>query len=122
MRVQDSKTTAFRFSRSVPVALRRKAANAVQPYCQMCGISSGEIDSYTGRGAKFRVDLIRNNGLGGGGDFSELRVLCSTCHRGAQKVATPKPTAIWLLSQVRRSGMQEQMAVIDWLSKKFARS
>jgi hypothetical protein len=31
-----------------------------------------------------------------------------------------KPTAIWLLSQVRRAGQDEQKKVLEWLRSKFA--
>jgi len=30
-----------------------------------------------------------------------------------------KTAAVWLLSQVRRAGLDEQRAVYDWLRKKF---
>ena len=33
---------------------------------------------------------------------------------------TEKPTVLWLLSQIRRAGQDEQRAVFDWLKKKFS--
>jgi len=49
----------------------------------------------------------------------DLRTLCSTCNQGAKNVTTEKPSKIWLLSQVRRAGQDEQVAVLKWLREKF---
>ncbi|MGI6496568.1 MAG: HNH endonuclease [Kiritimatiellia bacterium] len=52
-------------------------------------------------------------------ELSNLRTLCSTCNQGAKNITTEKPGAIWLLSQVRRAGRDEQKAVYEWLKTKF---
>ena len=57
--------------------------------------------------------------LGGKDELSNLRALCSTCNQGAKNVTSEKPSRIWLLSQIRRAGLDEQRAVFDWLQKKF---
>lgn len=58
--------------------------------------------------------------IGGGKDeLTNLRALCSTCNQGAKNITTEKPTTLWLLSQIRRSGQDEQLAVLKWLRKKF---
>jgi len=36
-----------------------------------------------------------------------------------KNITSEKPTAIWLLGQVRRAGQDEQKVVFDWLLKKF---
>jgi len=88
-------------------------------FCAMCGIAPGDIDDLTGREAKFDVEIICDKNLGGKDELSNLRTLCSTCNQGAKNVTTEKPTKIWLLSQVRRAGQDEQMAVLKWLREKF---
>lgn len=85
----------------------------------MCGISIGDIDEYTGEQAEFRAALVPNNGLGIVSIAPNLRILCSTCNQGAKNVTGEKPSTIWLLSQVRRAGIDEQKAVFKFLSKKF---
>ncbi len=88
----------------------------------MCGLCLGDIDEYTGEPARFFADWIPNNGLKSDSQIPELRILCSTCNQGAKNITIEKPTAIWLLSQIRRAGQQEQRAVFEWLIKKFGKT
>jgi 5-methylcytosine-specific restriction endonuclease McrA len=88
----------------------------------MFGLTSGDIDPATGRKVRLHVGHIKDKSLGGKDELSNLRTLCSTCNQGAKNVTGEKPTAIWLLSQVRRAGQDEQRAVLDWLVKKFGPS
>lgn len=84
----------------------------------MCGIQRGEIDPYTGRKTRLHVCLIRSEGTE---ELSNLRALCTTCNQGAKQITTEKPSAIWLLSQVRRAGRDEQRVVLEALMYKFGR-
>jgi 5-methylcytosine-specific restriction endonuclease McrA len=87
--------------------------------CQMCGLTPGEIDPETGRKVHLQVGHIKDKSLGGKDELSNLRALCSRCNEGAKNVTGEKPSTIWLLSQVRRAGVDEQSAIFDWLRKKF---
>jgi 5-methylcytosine-specific restriction endonuclease McrA len=87
--------------------------------CQMCGLAPGDIDSSTGRKVRLHIGHIKDKSLGGKDELSNLRALCSTCNQGAKNITGEKPTGIWLLSQIRRAGQDEQRAVFDWLRKKF---
>jgi 5-methylcytosine-specific restriction endonuclease McrA len=85
----------------------------------MCGAAPGDIDDLTGGRVQFYIELIADKSIGGKDELSNLRTLCSTCNQGAKNITTIKPPAIWLLSQIRRAGQEEQRAVLDWLVKKF---
>jgi len=85
----------------------------------MCGLCPGDIDPATGRKVRLHIGHIKDKSLGGKDELSNLRALCSTCNQGAKNITSEKPTAIWLLGQVRRAGQDEQKAVYDWLRAKF---
>jgi len=89
--------------------------------CQMCGAATGDVDELTGRGVRLVLGGVIVESLGSIEGLPKVQVLCSSCKRGAKNITGEKPTAIWLLSQVRRTGEDEQRAVFDWLQKKFAR-
>jgi hypothetical protein len=88
-------------------------------FCEMCGAAPGDIDDLTKNRATFHIELVPDKGCGGKDELSNLRTLCSTCNQGAKNITTEKPSAIWLLSQVRRAGQEEQRSVMKWLLKKF---
>ncbi len=88
-------------------------------FCQMCGVIPCDIDDVTGRKVKFNIEYIVDKNIGGKEELSNLRTLCSTCNQGAKNITAEKPTGLWLLSQVRRAGHDEQLAVLKWLREKF---
>jgi len=107
------------FSRAISAKLRAEVLDRNGFTCQMCGLTPGEIDPDTGRKVRLHIGHIKDKSFGGKDDLSNLRALCSTCNQGAKNVTGEKPAALWLLSQVRRAGQDEQRAVFDWLRTKF---
>ena len=110
-----------RFSRAISAKLRAEVLDRNGFTCQMCGLSPGQIDPSTERKVRLHIGHIKDKNLGGKDELSNLRALCSTCNQGAKNITGEKPTAIWLLSQIRRAGQDEQRAAYDWLSRKFGK-
>lgn len=113
------KISNIRFSRNMSAKLRAVVLDRNGFTCQMCGLTPSETDPETGRKARLHIGHIVDKSLGGKDELSNLRTLCSTCNQGAKNITTEKPTALWLLSQVRRAGQDEQLAVLKWLREKF---
>ncbi len=109
-----------KFMRGISAKLRAEVLDRNGFTCQMCGLTPGDIDPATNRKVRLHVGHVKDKSLGGLDDLSNLRTLCSTCNQGAKNITGEKPTGIWLLSQVRRAGQDEQRAVFEWLRKKFA--
>ncbi len=113
------KKSAVKFSRNISAKLRAEVLDRNGFTCQMCGLTPGDIDPDTGRLVRLHIGHIVDKSFGGKEELSNLRALCSSCNQGAKNITSVKPPAIWLLSQVRRAGQEEQLAVLSWLNKKF---
>jgi hypothetical protein len=85
----------------------------------MCGVIPGDIDDLTGRTVKFHIGRIKAKKLGGEDELSNLRVLCSTCYRGAKALYKEKTSANWPLPQVGRAGQHAQRPVLSALLKEI---
>ena len=107
------------FSRAISAKLRAEVLDRNGFTCQMCGLTPGEIDPATNRKVRLHVGHIKDKSFGGKDELPNLRTLCSTCNQGAKNITAEKPSSIWLLSQVRRAGQDEQLAVYKWLKTKY---
>lgn len=107
------------FKRTISTRVRAQVLDRNGFTCQMCGLSPGDVDPYTNRKVRLHVGHIKDKSLGGRDELGNLRALCSTCNQGAKNRTAEKPEKIWLLTQVRRAGLDEQRAVYDWLQAKF---
>ena len=110
---------AVAFSRGISARLRAEVLDRNGFTCQMCGQTPGQVDPETKRKVRLHLGHIKDKSLGGADELSNLRALCSTCNQGAKNITSEKPRTIWLLSQIRRAGQDEQRAVFKWLAKKF---
>lgn len=110
---------AVAFAQGISAKLRAEVLDRNGFTCQMCGLTPGDIDPATGRKVRLHIGHIKDKSLGGKDELSNLHALCSTCNQGAKNITGEKPTGLWLLSQIRRAGQDEQRAVFDWLRKKF---
>lgn len=109
------------FASGVSAKLRAEVLDRNGFTCQMCGLTPGDIDPSTERKVRLHLGHIKDKSLGGKEELSNLHALCSTCNQGAKNITTEKPTGLWLLSQIRRAGQDEQRAVFHWLQKKFGK-
>lgn len=114
------KAVPVAFARGISQKLRAQVLDRNGFTCQMCGLTPGEIDPSTGRKVRLHLGHIVDRSLGGKDELTNLRALCSSCNQGAKNVTSEKPSTIWLLSQIRRAGQEEQRAVFDFLAKKFS--
>jgi hypothetical protein len=119
LREKPEKNLDVAFSRGISARLRAAVLDRNGFTCQMCGLTPGDIDPYTGRKVRLHIGHIVDRSHGGKEELSNLRALCSTCNQGAKNITTEKPSLIWLLTQIRRAGIDEQRSVFDWLRKKF---
>lgn len=119
LKSEPPKISALKFSRNISAKLRAEVLDRNGFTCQMCGLSPGETDPVTGRKVRLHIGHIVDKNIGGKDERSNLRTLCSTCNQGAKNITPVKPPAVWLLSQVRRAGQEEQRVVLEWLLKKF---
>lgn len=91
--------------------------------CQMCGLAAGDPDPLGGpRSVRLTIGHIKDKSKGGDDSPQNLRAVCDCCNEGLQNTAPQKSDRIHLLSQVRRATLDDQEALLDWLSKKFGRS
>ena len=107
------------FAPGIPANLRRYVLDQNDLFCRMCGVAPGDIDDLTRCSAKFHIGFLVDKNIGGKDELSNLSILCSTCNEGSRSILKAKPATICLLSQVRRAGQDEQLAVLKWLRQKF---
>lgn len=88
--------------------------------CQMCGAVAGEPHIHDARRkTRLHIGHIIDKSQGGGDDPSNLRALCSVCNEGASNLTLDRPTVGKLLVQVRRAKADDQIAILEWLLRKF---
>lgn len=88
--------------------------------CQMCGAAAGENHPFDqNRKTRLHIGHIIDKSMGGTGEPSNLRAICSVCNEGASNLTLNRPQAIKLLAQIRRTPTTDQLDVLNWLIQKF---
>lgn len=91
--------------------------------CQMCGAAAGDPDPYNkNRTIRLTMGHIIDKSRGGDDTPQNLRAVCTNCNEGLSNTSLLKPDRIHLLAQVRRANIEDQKAVLDWLTTKFQNS
>jgi 5-methylcytosine-specific restriction endonuclease McrA len=87
----------------------------------MCGAAAGEPHPYDAtRKTRLHLGHILDKSHGGSDDPSNLRAICSVCNEGAANVTLDRPSAVKLLTQLRRAKVEDQLEVLKWLQTKFS--
>jgi hypothetical protein len=55
-------------------------------FCQMCGVTSGDVDDFTGQVVVLRTGRIPRVGVGLSGALLDFDVLCPSCYHGAREI------------------------------------
>lgn len=88
--------------------------------CQSCGFAAGDTDPFhNGRTVRLTMGHIIDKSKGGSDTPQNLKAICTNCNEGLQNAGLPKPDTVQLLAQVRRGTIESQLAVLEWLSKKY---
>lgn len=109
------------FKRAISQRTRAEVLDRDGYTCQSCGLAAGDTDPDTDRKVRLHMGHIIDKSLGGSDDADNLRTLCSTCNQGAKNVTAEKPSARWLLQQVRRANIADQRTVYEWLKSRLER-
>jgi HNH endonuclease len=88
--------------------------------CQMCGMGAGDPDPFEpGRKVRLTMGHIIDKSKGGADEPGNLRAICANCNEGLQNTSPPKPDRLHLMAMVRRATVEDQLAVLQWLERKF---
>lgn len=91
--------------------------------CQMCGLAAGDPDPFhEGQTVRLTMGHIIDKSKAGEDTPANLRAVCTNCNEGLQNAALPKPDRVWLLSQVRRATIDDQLELLRWLEAKFGQA
>jgi HNH endonuclease len=108
------------FARALSKELRALVLDRNGFTCQMCGAVAGEVHPYDpSRKTRLHIGHVVDKSMGGEDELFNLRAICSVCNEGAKNLTTDRPSARKLLIQVRRATGADQMAVLEWLQKKY---
>lgn len=115
----DSIPTTISHKRNISNKTRALVLQRDGYTCQSCGASSDIPHHVTGKQTMLHVSHIHDKSMGGTDALINLRTLCSVCNQGAKNI-TPNPTpTVKLMAQVRQGNIKSQIAVLEWLAKKF---
>ncbi len=110
------------FARSISKETRAYVLERNGYTCQMCGLAAGDRDPFDPkRTVRLTIGHIIDKSKGGQDIPTNLRAVCTNCNEGLQNTSPPKPDRIYLLAQVRRATIDDQLYLLDWLERKFGK-
>jgi HNH endonuclease len=88
--------------------------------CRMCGAAPGEPhpDDPSWK-LQLHVGRIVHKSIGGTDEPGNLRAICSDCNEGVKNLILERPSRQELLIQVRRATGTDQVAVLEWLARRY---
>ncbi|HZS78833.1 MAG TPA: HNH endonuclease [Ktedonobacteraceae bacterium] len=111
------------FARSISKETRAYVLERNGYTCQMCGLAAGDPDPFDPtRTVRLTMGHIIDKSKGGSDSPNNLRAICTNCNEGLQNIAPPKPDRLHLLTQVRRATIDDQLYLLEWLERKFAKN
>ncbi len=111
------------FARSISKETRAYVLERNGYTCQMCGLAAGDPDPFDPtRTVRLTMGHIIDKSKGGSDSPNNLRAICINCNEGLQNIAPPKPDRLHLLTQVRRATIDDQLYLLEWLERKFAKN
>jgi 5-methylcytosine-specific restriction endonuclease McrA len=118
--ILESKKRRPAFARDISKETRAFVLERNGYTCQMCGMAAGDPDPYhNGRTVRLTMGHITDKSKGGSDDRSNLRAVCTNCNEGLSNIAPQKPSRIALLASIRRATINDQKAVLEWLTQKY---
>ena len=87
--------------------------------CYVCGAIAGEPHPSTEKATILHMGHIKAKSHGGDDSVSNLRPVCMVCNTGASNISLELPTAMRLISELRKAPRAEQVEVFEWLKGKF---
>ena len=116
----ESKKPLPAFARAISKEARSLVLDRNGFTCQMCGAVAGEPHPHDpSRKTRLHLGHVIDKSMGGTDDMANLRAICSVCNEGAKNLTTDRPSARKLLIQIRRATGADQIAVLEWLMKKY---
>lgn len=96
--------------------LRERVLRQHDHTCNACGANASDI----GGKSKMRVGFIPRNDSSLVLTDADLKTLCPDCDEGfATATLFPRMNAKDLQKEIRRATVSNQLAVLDWLQKKY---
>lgn len=109
------------FARSISKETRAHVLERNGYTCQMCGHAAGDVDPVNpNRTVRLTMGHIIDKSKGGDDSTQNLRAVCTNCNEGLQNATPPKPDRLTLFAHARRATLADQLALLEWLQKKFA--
>jgi len=108
------------FKRGISKEIRAFVLERNGNTCVKCGSVAGEpYTDNTFKKVRLQIGHRIPKSQGGSDTPENLEAVCSLCNEGLQNITIPRPEALELLVQIRRSTNLVQLEALKWLESKF---